>query len=229
MVAIPEWFQERIDEAEEEHVVHWQLAQVMVDAEDRLLVEGAEQRAVELLRREEIVTERFFNDDARAVRAFSFAQLVHNRLEQAGRDGEIVRRLLRRAQLLTEGLKRCRVLIVAVNIAQQTTQLVESGGLQPAVFLNTVMRSRPELIEIPTSFGHADDRHVEVSALGHRLQRRKNLFVRQIPGSTEKDQSIRMGNVHSFLLMGWIFPDVHRTHSAEPRAVYRRNLPRRAS
>jgi hypothetical protein len=29
-----------------------------------------------------------------------------------------VRRLLRRAQLLTKGLKRCRVVIIAANIAQ---------------------------------------------------------------------------------------------------------------
>src|SRR5262249_152260 len=64
VVAIPERFQERIGEAEEEQVVHRPLAQVMVDAEDRLLVEGAEQRAIERLRREEIMTERFFNDDA---------------------------------------------------------------------------------------------------------------------------------------------------------------------
>src|SRR5262249_16058372 len=37
MVAIPERFQERVGEAEEEQVVHRPLAQVMVDAEDRLL------------------------------------------------------------------------------------------------------------------------------------------------------------------------------------------------
>src|SRR5215468_231255 len=128
----------------------------MVDAEDRLLVEGAQQRAVERLRREEIVTERFFNDDASAVRASSFAQLCHNRLEQPRRDGKIVRRLLRRAKLLPERLKRCRVLIVAVNIAQQTTQFFERGGMHPAVFLKAIMRPRPELIEIPASFGHAD-------------------------------------------------------------------------
>src|SRR5215831_3139895 len=109
-LAIPEGFQERIDEAEEEQVVHRPLAQVMVDAEDRRLVEGAEQGTVERLRRGEIVTERFFNDDASAVRASSFAQLFHNRLEQPGRDGEIIRWPLRRAQLLTKGLKRRRVL-----------------------------------------------------------------------------------------------------------------------
>src|SRR4029453_4558237 len=201
----------------------------MVDAEDRLLVEGGKQGAIERLRREEIVPERFFNDDASAVCASSFAQLCHNRLEQPRRDGKIVRRLLRRAKLLPEGLKRCRVLIVAVHIAQQTTQFLERGGINPAVVFNAVMRSRPELIESPTGFGHADDRHSEVSTLDHRLQGRKNLFVRQIPGRTEKDQGIRMGTVHSFLLMWWIVPGVHRTHSAAPRAVYRRNLPRRAS
>src|SRR5215467_6917306 len=79
VVAIPERFQERIGEAEEEQVVHRPLAQVMVDAEDRLLVEGAKQGAIELLRREEIVTKRFFNNDASAVRVSSFAQLFHNR------------------------------------------------------------------------------------------------------------------------------------------------------
>ena len=35
MVAVPERLQERVGEAEEEHVVHRPLAQVVVDAEDR--------------------------------------------------------------------------------------------------------------------------------------------------------------------------------------------------
>src|SRR5262249_27066952 len=169
MMAIPEGFQERIGEAEEEQVVHRPLAQVMVDAEDRLLVEGAKQGTVERLRREEIVTERFFNDDASAVCASSFAQLFYNHPEQPGRDGEIVRWPLRRAQLLPEGLKRRRVLIVAINIAQQTTQFFESGGIDPAVLLNAVMRSRPELIEIPARFWHPHDPPIEVSPPVHPL------------------------------------------------------------
>ena len=52
MIAIPKRFQEGISETEEEHVVHRPLAQVVIDAEDCLLVEGAEQSLVELLRRE---------------------------------------------------------------------------------------------------------------------------------------------------------------------------------
>ena len=59
MVAVPERLQERIGEAEEEHVMHRPLPQVMVDAEDRRLVEGAEQDLVELLRRGEVVPKGF--------------------------------------------------------------------------------------------------------------------------------------------------------------------------
>ena len=86
MVAIPERFQKRIGEAEEEHVVHRPFSQVMVDAEDRLLLEGAEQSLVELLRREEIVTERFFNDDASAVACIELWPVVprRSRTTQAG-------------------------------------------------------------------------------------------------------------------------------------------------
>jgi hypothetical protein len=46
------------------------------------------------------------------------------------------------------------------------------------------------LINVPTRLGHPDDRHVEVAAFDHRLQRRKDFFVREIAGSTEKDQRI---------------------------------------
>ena len=64
VVAVPERFQERVGEAEEHHVVHRPLAEVMVDAEDRRLVEGAEQDPVEFLRRGEVAAERLFDDDA---------------------------------------------------------------------------------------------------------------------------------------------------------------------
>src|SRR3989449_8977254 len=54
MVAVPDGLQERVREAEEEHVVHRPLAEVVVDAEDRRLVEAAEQRPVQRPRRGEI-------------------------------------------------------------------------------------------------------------------------------------------------------------------------------
>ena len=50
--------------------------------------------------------------------------------------------------------------------------------------------SRPELGEIPAGFGHADDGDIEVSALGHGLQCRKNFLVRQIAGRSEQHPRI---------------------------------------
>ena len=41
----------------------------MIDAEDVLLVESAEQNPIEFLRRDEVVTEGFFNDNASTISA----------------------------------------------------------------------------------------------------------------------------------------------------------------
>jgi hypothetical protein len=45
----------------------------MIDAKDVLLVESAEQNPIELLRRSEVVTERFFDDDASTIGATCFS------------------------------------------------------------------------------------------------------------------------------------------------------------
>src|SRR5262245_46187766 len=116
MVAIPEWFQDRIGETEKKHVVHRPLTQVMVDAKDGLLVEGAEQSLVELLRRDKIVAERLLDDDASAVGALSFTELFYDCAEQYRRNGEVERWLLRRAQLLTQSLKGRKVFVITVDI-----------------------------------------------------------------------------------------------------------------
>src|SRR2546425_10461326 len=50
VIAVPEGLQKSVGEAEEEHVVHRPLAEIVIDPEDRRLVEGAEQDAVELPR-----------------------------------------------------------------------------------------------------------------------------------------------------------------------------------
>src|SRR4030095_8042903 len=131
LIAVPERFQNRILEAEEDHVVHRPFSQVMIDAEDVLLIEGAEQDLIKLLRRGEVVPEGFLNDNASAFGTVCLGQLFHDEPEQCRRDGEVVRRPLCGAELLTNGLKGRRVFIVAINIAQQTAELVESRGIHP--------------------------------------------------------------------------------------------------
>ena len=128
------------------------------------------------------------------------AELLDDQPEQRGRDGEVVRRPLGGAELLADGLEGRRVLVVAVDVAQQAAQLVERRGIEPAVLLEAVARPGPELVEVPAGLGHADDRHVEVAALHHRLQRREDLLVGQIAGGAEEDQGVGMGFAHRDLL-----------------------------
>jgi len=98
--------------------MHRPLAEVMVDAKDRRHVEGTEQHPVEFLCGGAVVTEGFFNDDASAFGAVRLRQLFYDQPEQRRWDGEVVRRLLRGAQLLADGLKGRRVLVVAVHIVE---------------------------------------------------------------------------------------------------------------
>ena len=70
MVAVPERLQQRVRKTKEDHVMHRPLAQVMVDAEDRLLVKGCQQDPVELLRGEQDHDRRAFRR-SRARRCYS--------------------------------------------------------------------------------------------------------------------------------------------------------------
>src|SRR4030095_8164037 len=82
LIAIPKRLQQRVLEAEEHHVMHWSFSQIMIDAEDVLFVESAEQNLVKRLRRGKVVAERLFDDDAGAVGTIRFGQLFHDEAEQ---------------------------------------------------------------------------------------------------------------------------------------------------
>ena len=68
------------------------------------------------------------------------------------------------------------------------------------MFFDTVLCAGSQLIEVPTGFGHANDRHIEVAAFGHGLQRRKDLFKGEIAGCAKEDKSVRVGITHRHLL-----------------------------
>ena len=119
VVAVPERLQERVHEPEEDEILDRPLPEIMVDAEDRRLVEGREQDPVELLCRAEVSAEGLFENDAGALGAARLGELLHDEPEERGRDGKVVCRPLGRAELFADCLKRCRVFVVPVNIAQQ--------------------------------------------------------------------------------------------------------------
>src|SRR5262249_49362548 len=94
VVPIPERLQQGIREAKEDQIVHRFLAEVMIDAEDALLIKRRKQDPVELSRRLEVVPERLFHDNARAVRAARLRELLDDNAEQRGGNGEIMGRPL---------------------------------------------------------------------------------------------------------------------------------------
>src|SRR5262249_28063257 len=61
MLAVPDRLQERVGEPEEQHVAHRSLAQVVIDAEDMVLVERPQQDSVEGLRRCQIMAKRLLD------------------------------------------------------------------------------------------------------------------------------------------------------------------------
>src|SRR5262247_978681 len=97
LIAIPERLEECILEAEEHHVMYWSFSQIMIDAEDVLFVESAEQNLVKCLRRGKVMAEGLFDDDAGAASTIRFGQLFHDEAEQCRRNSEVVRRSLRSA------------------------------------------------------------------------------------------------------------------------------------
>src|SRR5262245_21985270 len=103
---------------------------------------------------------------------------------------------------------------------QKRHQLLEGRGIEPSVFLKAVARPSAELIEVPAGLGHSDHRYIEVPSLHHRLQRRKNLLVRQVSGGAEKNQGAGLNLFHYCFLLEIVsrssFPDGRQIRSASP-------------
>ena len=69
---------------------------------------------------------------------FDFRKLSDNGFEQYRRNRQVVRRAMRSPQCFAERCERCRVLIVAVHVAQQADQLFEGRRINAAVLLQAV-------------------------------------------------------------------------------------------
>src|SRR5215469_7642413 len=81
------------------------------------------------------------------------------------------------------------------------------------MFLQTVLCPRLQLIESPIGLGHADNRHVKIAALQHRLQRREDFLVRQVACSTEKYKRIAMICCHKSSLGRLLFQVTAKSES----------------
>ena len=94
VVAIPDRLEDAVGEAEDQNVLHRLLAQVVIDAEDLVLVEDRVDLVIQFARRIEIVAERLLNHHADArpclrLRHALRAKVLDDRRKVLRRGGEI--------------------------------------------------------------------------------------------------------------------------------------------
>src|SRR6202789_2197500 len=192
VVAIADRFKHWISEAGIENVLYRFLSQKMIDSEDSFFGEIAVQNSVEFLRRCQVTPEGLLHHHARILSAARLGQPLGNRAKQAGWNRKVMKRLFRRAQLFAQLGESVRIVVVAVHVPQKARQFVERILVEAAESFETVLGARFKLIKIPTCFGHADDWQIEPLIANQALQRRKDLFVREIAGGAEKHKGVRL-------------------------------------
>ena len=171
-----------------------------------------EKNPVQFPGRGQIGSERLLNHDAGILGAAGLAELFHHHAEKHGWDGQVMGRTPGVAHRLLDRRKGGGIIVVAVDIPKQSGEFFEGSGIEPAVLLEAVLGSGLQLIQIPACLGHADDRHVEVAAFQHRLQRGENLLVGKVARRSEKDERVRLFALHG--LVGY------RDYLAVFRAVF---------
>src|SRR5262245_11494757 len=196
VLPIPQGLEKRVGEAEEQQVLHGVLAQIVIDAEHAGFVEAAMHGRVQPLRRGQVLTERLLDHDAAAGRAPRRAELIADGLEGAGRDGQVVRRVTRIPQLLSQALEGPRIAVIAVDVAQRADHAGERIGIEAAVPLDAVAGTRLQLVARPAGLGDADHRDVEVAAAGQSLESWKDLLVGEVAGGSEEHERVGLLLTH---------------------------------
>src|SRR5262249_3736326 len=106
-------------------------------------------RGIERLRRAAVAAKGLLDDHASTACAAGPRQLVGDEPEQRGRNGEVVRGPLGGAELLANGLERTRIVVVAIDVAQQAAQRAERRRIEPSVLLDAILGASLELFEVP--------------------------------------------------------------------------------
>src|SRR5581483_7977489 len=98
IVAVPDWLQKRIGKAEVEQILHWFLAEVMIDPENLRFLKGLVENSVEGLRGGKIATKRLFDDYTTALVTACICQAFDDSRKHRWRDGKIIKRARRPAE-----------------------------------------------------------------------------------------------------------------------------------
>src|SRR5258708_36795921 len=107
-------------------------------------------------------------------------------------------RALRPPELLFQLRERRGIAVVAVDVAKPWRERGERALVQAAVLGDARFRALEQLRQSPPGLGHADNRKIELAATRHRLERRKDLLVREVPRGAEEHKGIGTRFVVSF-------------------------------
>ena len=191
VLPVPDRLEKRIREPEVQDILHRFLAEVVIDAEDRVLGKRAMQRRVERARRLEVAPERLFDDDPRALGAAGARQVLDGGRKRAGRNREIEQRTLGPAERLPDLREELELAIVAGNVLQQRREARERRLVDRAPFADTLLaHALDQLLAIHRQCARRRRSARSIGRGRERLQRRKNLLVREIACDPEHDQGV---------------------------------------
>src|SRR6185437_1923170 len=191
VIAVPDRLEERVPEAEVEDVLYRLLAELVVDAKDRRLVEYLVQRVVERERRGEIAPEGLLDHDAGALRRARLAELRHDDREHARRDCEIVQGPCSIPETLAQRAERRALAVIPVDVAQERGELAGCGLIRLRYELReAVAYPRNELLARPAGARDTNHRDIEPAVLDEVVERRIDLAVAEITGGAEEHERV---------------------------------------
>src|SRR4051794_32024159 len=101
-----------------------------------------------------------------------------------------MQRPFRWSERLAQTLIRRFVAIIAADVMQQRRELRIRLLVDAAVLLEAVTYAGAKLVDRPFRTGYADDGHIEQPTAHQRVQRRVELFVREIARRAEQHECV---------------------------------------
>ncbi len=140
--------------------------------------------------RREVPAERLLDDDAGPVGAARRPEQPDDLVEQAGRDGQVMKRVLApRRGRVRSALEGVGVVVGALDEAQLVLKLLDDRSVGDPVRLEALAGSVAQAVKVAMA-GDADDRHAPAAIADETGQGGEDLLDGQVAGGAEEDQGV---------------------------------------
>ena len=191
VVAVPQRFEHRVREPQEQHLDQAHLAQEVIDPVELRLVDVLMDLLVQGLGRLEVVSERLFDHDPRVLGKPGIGEALDHAPEQKGRDLEVehgLGDLADRGRHLLEGR---RVREVPRDVGEAGGEAIEDGLVdRRAAALDRFAGALLEVVDGPVVDSDADDRAIEQPALLEPVERVEGHHLGEVTGDPEDHEHV---------------------------------------